>query len=106
MTKNSLQEAVVIATGPGAPGIDGKIMPTQVKAGGRVLRPSWDGNAIKLGDEVRSFQELANVDMLLLSRWFLRPARHTYICRNTPSLEMPMLSPPRFKRHFKVLEGG
>ena len=28
------------------------IVPTQVKAGDRVLLPSWGGNAIKLGDEV------------------------------------------------------
>ena len=52
-TNNPLPEATVISVGPGAPGKDGMIVPTQVKAGDRVLLPSWGGNAIKLGDEVR-----------------------------------------------------
>lgn len=29
-------------------------MPTQVKAGDRVLLPGWGGNSIKVGDEVRT----------------------------------------------------
>ncbi|KAF8345787.1 hsp10-like protein [Amanita rubescens] len=50
-TNTPLPEATVISVGPGAPGKDGMIVPTQVKAGDRVLLPSWGGNAIKLGDE-------------------------------------------------------
>jgi chaperonin GroES len=42
----------VIAVGPGAPNKDGNVVPTQVKAGDRVLLPGWGGNSIKVGDEV------------------------------------------------------
>jgi len=48
---NPLPEATVIAVGPGAPDKDGKIVPTTVKAGEKVLLPGWGGNSIKLGDE-------------------------------------------------------
>ena len=33
---------------------EGKVVPTIVKAGDRVLLPGWGGNSIKVGDEVRS----------------------------------------------------
>ncbi|KIK56227.1 hypothetical protein GYMLUDRAFT_247981 [Collybiopsis luxurians FD-317 M1] len=49
-TSNPLPEATVIAVGPGAPDKDGKIVPTTVQAGDRVLLPGWGGNAIKVGD--------------------------------------------------------
>lgn len=51
-TSNPLPEATVIATGPGAPDKQGKIVPTAVKAGDRVLLPGWGGNSIKVGEEV------------------------------------------------------
>lgn len=51
-TNNPLPEATVIAVGPGAPNKDGKVVPTQVKAGDRVLLPGWGGNSIKVGEEV------------------------------------------------------
>jgi co-chaperonin GroES (HSP10) len=51
-TNNPLPEATVIATGPGAPNKDGQVIPTQVKAGDRVLLPGWGGSSIKVGDEV------------------------------------------------------
>jgi len=44
----------VIAVGPGAPNKEGRITPTSVRAGDRVLLPGWGGNAIKLGEEVRA----------------------------------------------------
>ncbi|KAI4523973.1 chaperonin 10-like protein [Schizophyllum commune] len=50
-TTTPLPEATVIAVGPGAPTKDGKIVPTQVKAGDRVLLPGWGGNSIKVGEE-------------------------------------------------------
>ncbi|PFH48002.1 hypothetical protein AMATHDRAFT_6223 [Amanita thiersii Skay4041] len=50
-TNNPLPEATVIAVGPGAPNKDGKVVPTQVKPGDRVLLPGWGGNAIKVGEE-------------------------------------------------------
>jgi len=50
-TTSPLPEATVIAVGPGAPNKDGAIIPTQVKAGDRVLLPGWGGNSIKLGEE-------------------------------------------------------
>lgn len=53
-TTTPLPEATVIAVGPGAPNKDGAIVPTQVKAGDRVLLPGWGGNSIKVGEEVSS----------------------------------------------------
>lgn len=53
-TSSPLPEATVIAVGPGAPNKDGNVVPTQVKAGDRVLLPGWGGNSIKVGDEVGS----------------------------------------------------
>lgn len=53
-TTNPLPEATVIAVGPGAPNKDGQVVPTQVKAGDRVLLPGWGGNAIKVGEEVNT----------------------------------------------------
>ncbi|PAV16752.1 hsp10 [Pyrrhoderma noxium] len=50
-TTSPLPEATVIAVGPGAPDKDGKIVPTTVKAGDRVLLPGWGGNSIKVGDD-------------------------------------------------------
>ncbi|KIK00287.1 hypothetical protein K443DRAFT_679283 [Laccaria amethystina LaAM-08-1] len=50
-TSNPLPEATVVAVGPGAPNKDGKVIPTQVKAGDRVLLPGWGGNSIKVGEE-------------------------------------------------------
>jgi len=50
-TANPLPEATVIAVGPGAPNKDGTVIPTQVKAGDRVLLPGWGGNSIKVGEE-------------------------------------------------------
>ncbi|KAK0241052.1 hsp10-like protein, partial [Armillaria nabsnona] len=50
-TTTPLPEATVIAVGPGAPNKDGAIVPTQVKAGDRVLLPGWGGNSIKVGEE-------------------------------------------------------
>ncbi|KAK7471110.1 mitochondrial heat shock protein Hsp10 [Stygiomarasmius scandens] len=51
-TSSPLPEATVIAVGPGAPNKEGKVVPTQVKAGDRVLLPGWGGNAIKVGEDV------------------------------------------------------
>ena len=42
----------MIAVGPGAPNKDGKVVPTTVQAGDKVLLPGWGGNSIKLGEEV------------------------------------------------------
>lgn len=43
----------MIAVGPGAPDKEGRVVPTAVKAGDRVLLPGWGGNAIKVGEDVR-----------------------------------------------------
>jgi len=51
-TNNPLPEATVIAVGPGSPNKDGKVVPTTVQAGDRVLLPGWGGNSIKVGEEV------------------------------------------------------
>ncbi|KAG1789254.1 chaperonin 10-like protein [Suillus plorans] len=50
-TTTPLPEATVIAVGPGAPNKNGNVVPTQVKAGDRVLLPGWGGNSIKVGEE-------------------------------------------------------
>lgn len=44
----------MIAVGPGATDKHGKVLPMAVKAGDRVLLPGWGGNAIKVGEDVRS----------------------------------------------------
>src|SRR6266849_6499647 len=54
-TSSPLPEATVIAVGPGAPDEEGRVVPTSVKAGDRVLLPGWGGNAIKVGEDVRWF---------------------------------------------------
>ena len=54
-TTSPLPEATVIAVGPGVPNKDGTMIPTQVKAGDRVLLPGWGGSSIKVGEEVRFF---------------------------------------------------
>lgn len=50
----------MIAVGPGAPDKEGKLVPTAVKPGDRVLLPGWGGNPIKVGEDVR---------VSSLSRW-------------------------------------
>ncbi|KAF7976792.1 hypothetical protein HWV62_5640 [Athelia sp. TMB] len=50
-TSNPLPEATVIAVGPGAPNKDGKVIPTSVQAGDRVLLPGWGGSSIKVGED-------------------------------------------------------
>lgn len=52
----------MIAVGPGAPDRNGKIIPTTVKAGDKVLLPGWGGNSIKLGDEVSRVQDSVKID--------------------------------------------
>lgn len=54
-TSSPLPEATVISVGPGAPDKEGKIVPTTVKAGDRVLLPGWGGNSIKVGEDVSIF---------------------------------------------------
>lgn len=51
-TSTPLPEATVIAVGPGAPDKEGKVVPTSVKPGDRVLLPGWGGNPIKVGEDV------------------------------------------------------
>lgn len=51
-TSSPLPEATVISVGPGARDKNGDIIPTNVKAGDRVLLPGWGGNPIKVGEEV------------------------------------------------------
>lgn len=45
----------MIAVGPGAPDKEGKVVPTAVKPGDRVLLPGWGGNPIKVGEDVSVF---------------------------------------------------
>jgi chaperonin GroES len=50
-TAMPLPEATVVAVGPGAANDQGRIVPTSVQAGDRVLLPGWGGNPIKVGNE-------------------------------------------------------
>jgi chaperonin GroES len=51
-TSSPLPEASVIAAGPGARGDDGKLIPTSVKVGDKVLMPGFGGQKIVIGEEV------------------------------------------------------
>merc|ERR1711939_1160046 len=44
-------EALVLATGPGAPGKDGKVVPVSVKEGDKVLLPGFGGQSVKVGED-------------------------------------------------------
>ncbi|WFD26323.1 mitochondrial heat shock protein Hsp10 [Malassezia nana] len=61
-----LPEASVIAAGPGATDKDGKLVPTSVQPGDKVLLPSWGGNSIKVGEEeyllIRDSEILAKIN--------------------------------------------
>ncbi|GAB7338639.1 hypothetical protein MBLNU457_5372t1 [Dothideomycetes sp. NU457] len=46
-----LNEAKVLAVGPGGTDKDGKRIPMSVQAGDKVLIPQYGGSAIKVGDE-------------------------------------------------------
>ncbi|KAH6562701.1 hypothetical protein BSLG_001401 [Batrachochytrium salamandrivorans] len=48
--QETLNEALVIAVGPGAPDKDGVVRPVSVKAGEHVLLPPYGGNTVKIGD--------------------------------------------------------
>ncbi|GAA5887057.1 hypothetical protein JCM16303_007119 [Sporobolomyces ruberrimus] len=51
-------EGTVLAVGPGAPGRDGKLIPTSVKEGDRVVLPGFGGLPIKVGeDEFHIFRD-------------------------------------------------
>jgi chaperonin GroES len=64
--KEKPQEAEVVAVGPGKTNDDGKRVPTEVKAGDRVLIGKYSGSDIKLEDEdyviVREDEILAIVE--------------------------------------------
>ena len=70
----------MIAVGPGAPNKEGRVVPTAVKAGDRVLLPGWGGNAIKVGEDVR----------LLFFPFFFRLPSWLIgsLCRNSSSLRI------------------
>jgi chaperonin GroES len=68
-TSSPLPEATVIAVGPGAPDKEGRVVPTSVKAGDRVLLPGWGGNAIKVGEDVRWFFPLSLIFVWI--DWFI-----------------------------------
>ncbi len=45
------QEGKIISVGPGAPDNNGKLIPTTVKAGERVLFGKWSGTEVKIDNE-------------------------------------------------------
>lgn len=50
--QEKLNQATVIATGPGMTNTNtGEVIATSVKAGDKVLLPSFGGNPIKIGDD-------------------------------------------------------
>ncbi|KND05103.1 uncharacterized protein SPPG_00777 [Spizellomyces punctatus DAOM BR117] len=50
-SQETLNEAVVVAVGPGAPDKDGVVRPVAVKEGERILLPPYGGNSVKVGDQ-------------------------------------------------------
>ena len=53
-----MNEAIVIAVGPGLPNKEGVVQPLAVKEGEHVLLPSFGGNPVKLGqDEYLLFKD-------------------------------------------------
>ena len=49
--KEKPMEGEVVATGPGARGEDGKLVPMDVKSGDRVLFGKWSGTEVKIDNE-------------------------------------------------------
>ncbi|ODV86267.1 hypothetical protein CANARDRAFT_27517 [[Candida] arabinofermentans NRRL YB-2248] len=49
--QEKLGYGTVIASGPGLVGEDGKLVPTSVSAGDKVLLPSFGGSPVKVGGE-------------------------------------------------------
>lgn len=71
-TSSPLPEANVIAVGPGAPNKDGVVQPLSVRAGDKVLLPSWGGQQIKVGEEVSvGSQRGDKVGWWIRCRWLL-----------------------------------
>lgn len=56
-------EATVVAIGPGARTQEGKVLPTQVKPGDRVLLPEYGGSKVS----VESYYEISKNPLLILS---------------------------------------
>ncbi|KAI8457023.1 chaperonin 10-like protein, partial [Phakopsora pachyrhizi] len=50
-TEKQIPEATVLAAGPGGRDRDGKIIPMELKAGDKVLLPSYGGQSVKVGEE-------------------------------------------------------
>lgn len=70
----------MIAVGPGAPDKDGKIVPTSVKSGDRVLLPGWGGNSIKVGEDVSTvFCRLSFLAWLPCYSYSVYHSCYTYI---------------------------
>ncbi|PWN87476.1 putative heat shock protein 10 [Acaromyces ingoldii] len=65
-TQSPLPEASVIAAGPGVADKEGKLVPTSVKPGDKVLLPGWGGNSIKVGEDeyllIRDSEILAKIN--------------------------------------------
>lgn len=61
-----LNEAKVLAVGPGGLDKDGKIVSCSVKAGDKVLIPQYGGSPVKVGDEeyilIRDYELLAKIN--------------------------------------------
>jgi chaperonin GroES len=56
--KEKPQEGEVVAVGPGGRDESGKLIPTELKAGERVLFGKWSGTEVKLdGDELLIMKE-------------------------------------------------
>eukprot|EP00178_Gracilaria_changii_P016368 TRINITY_DN46602_c0_g1_i1.p2 TRINITY_DN46602_c0_g1~~TRINITY_DN46602_c0_g1_i1.p2 ORF type:complete len:101 (-),score=27.03 TRINITY_DN46602_c0_g1_i1:21-323(-) len=49
--QGKLNEAVVVAVGPGARDANGAVIPMSVKEGDKVLLPDYRGTEVKLGDK-------------------------------------------------------
>ena len=77
----------MIAVGPGAPDKEGKVVPTNVQAGDRVLLPGWGGNSIKVGEDVScifNLKDCLDIDTLF---FFCRNISSSVILKSLPRLK-------------------
>jgi len=51
VTEKATPEALVVAVGPGARTVEGKLVPMGIKAGDKVLLPGFGGQSLKVGEE-------------------------------------------------------
>ena len=66
--KEKPQEGVVVAVGPGARDESGNLVPTELKAGDRILFGKWSGTEVKIdGEELLIMKESDVMGVLVIT---------------------------------------